>query len=85
MVLVSRQGGVRASTAPTGWVFIDQYRMTGFTIRWKRGEPVASVLEGRRVGDHTMTGMLGTIPVLPAGWTDLAEIRSVGHRWARER
>lgn len=83
--MVSRRGGFTPSTAPTGWVFLDRYRTDGVTIRWKRGDRVAYVLEGRRIGDYTMTGILATIPVLPAGWTDLAEVRSVGRRWAREQ
>jgi hypothetical protein len=30
-----------------------------------------------------LTDVLGIIPVLPAGWTDLAEIRSLRRRWVR--
>lgn len=78
------KGGYTASTAPTGWVFIDRQRHEGFTIRWKRGDPVAYVLRGKRIGDDSMSNILATIPVLPGGWTDLAEIRAVGVRWGRE-
>jgi hypothetical protein len=46
---------------------------------------VAYVLRGQRVGDHGMADILGTIPILPAGWTDLAEIRGLGQRWMRGR
>lgn len=81
---MSRRGGFTASTAPTGWVFIDQHRHYGYTIRWRRGDTVAYVLRGKRLGDHGMADALGTIPVLPQGWTDAAEIRAVGKRWAQE-
>ncbi len=82
---MSSRGGFTPSTAPTGWVFLDRYRADGFTIRWKRGDAVAYVLEGQRVGDHGMTDVVDTIPVLPAGWTDLGEIRALGQRWVRTR
>lgn len=79
------QGGAASKVAPVGWVFIiDRHRHNGFTIPWRRGDPVAYVLSGRRLGDHGMADALGTIPVLPGGWTDLAEIRLLGRRWARE-
>ncbi|HET9254017.1 MAG TPA: hypothetical protein VFO16_02300 [Pseudonocardiaceae bacterium] len=42
---------------------------------------MAYVLSGQRVGDHGMNEVLDTIPVPPSGWTDLAEIRQLGHRW----
>lgn len=67
-------------------MFLDRHRDDGFTIRWRRGEPVAYVLDGQRIGDHTTTaGVLDTIPVTPTGWTDLAEIRMLGQRWIRQR
>jgi hypothetical protein len=77
--------GYTASTAPTGWVFLDRHRGDGITIRWKRGDPVAYVLGGQRLGDHGMKELLDTVPVLPVGWTDLAEIRQLGQRWTRRR
>lgn len=80
---MSSRGGFTPSTAPTGWVFLKRHRPEGITIRWKRGDSVAYVLEGQRIGDHGMSGVLGTIPVLPSGWTDLAEIRQLGQRWMR--
>lgn len=58
---MSRTGGFTSSTAPTGWVFLDRHRTDGFTIRWKRGDSVAYVLAGQRIGDHAMTGVLGTL------------------------
>jgi hypothetical protein len=53
----------------------------GYTVRWRRGDPVAQVLEGRQLDNHGTVGMLGMIPVPPSGWADLAEVRQVGHRW----
>jgi hypothetical protein len=79
------KGGVRPARHPTGWVFLDRHRAGGFTIRWQRGDGVAYVLSGHRVGDHGMADVLGTIPVSPAGWTDLAEVRALGQRWTRAR
>jgi hypothetical protein len=52
--------GYTASTAPTGWVFLDRHRGDGITIRWKRGDSVAYVLGGQRVGDHGMKEVLDT-------------------------
>jgi hypothetical protein len=83
--MVKRQGGATPSTPLTGWVFLDRHREDGFTTRWRRGDPVAYVLSGQRVGDHSMADVLGTIPVPPTGWTDLAEIRALGQRWVRKR
>lgn len=82
---MSSKGRFTPSTGPTGWVFLDHHRGGGFTIRWRRGEQVAYVLSGHRLGDHGMAEVLGTIPVLPAGWTDLAELRTLGQRWIRAR
>jgi len=66
-------------------VFLDRHRHDGYTIRWRRGDAVAYVLSGKKLGDHGMAEVLGTIPVSPAGWTDLAEVRALGRRWVRER
>lgn len=82
---VNRRGGATPRTAPTGWVFLDRHRHDGYIIRWRRDDRVVYVLSGQRVGDHGMVDVLGTIPVLPAGWTDLAEIRGAGERWMRDR
>jgi hypothetical protein len=81
---VGRCGGFTPSTALTVWAFFGRGDAPGFTIRWKRGDPVAYVLSGRR-DDHGMHGVLDTIPVLPAGWTDLAEVRQLGWKWIRGR
>lgn len=79
----------RSGTPPTaalvGWMFLDRHRREGFTIRWRRGERKASVLNGQRTGDHTTADVLATIPVVPTGWTDLAEIRLRGLRWLRQQ
>ncbi len=82
---MSYKGGFTPSTAPTGWVFLDRHRADRFTIRWQRGDRVAYVLSGQRLGDHGMAEVLGAIPVLPVGWTDLAELRTLGQRWMRAR
>ena len=80
------RGGAAPKTAPVGWVFLDGHHPEGFTIRWQRGESVAYVLDGRRIGDHTTVAeILDTIPAAPAGWTDLTEIRLLGQRWLRQR
>ncbi len=80
------QGRATPRAAPVGWVFLDRHPSEGVTIRWRRGEPVAYVLHGQRIGDDTTTtGVLDTIPVTPTGWTDLAEIRLLGQRWLRQR
>lgn len=79
------QRGFTPSTAPTAWAFFPGRGLsTGFTIRWKRGDPVAYVLHGR-CEDHGINDVLDTIPVLPAGWTDLAEVRQLGQKWIRAR
>jgi hypothetical protein len=79
-------GGATPTTALVGWVFLERHRHEGFTIRWRRGEPVAYVLHGQRIGDNTTAaGVLDTIPVAPTGWTDLAKIRQLGQRWLRQR
>jgi hypothetical protein len=78
------KGGTVHTTAPVGWVFLDRHRHDGYIIRWRRGDPVAYVLVGKKLGDHGMADVLDTIPVLPDGWTDLAEVRLLGQRWVRQ-
>ena len=78
-------GGAVPKTRPIAWAYLRRDRHPGYTIRWRRGDPVAYVLIGKRIGDHGMTEVLDTIAVLPAGWTDLAEIRSLGERWLSQR
>jgi hypothetical protein len=74
-------GGAAPKLAPIGWVFLE----AGYTIRWRRGDPVAVVLTGEQFDNHGMAGVLDRIPVSRAGWTDLAEIRQLGQRWLRQR
>jgi len=71
---------VRLLVAVLPAVFLD----AGYTVRWRRGDPVAQVLEGRQLDNHGTAGMLGTIPVPTSGWADLAEVRQVGQRWLRQ-
>jgi FtsP/CotA-like multicopper oxidase with cupredoxin domain len=66
---------------PVGWVYINQYRSGGITIRWRRGDTHAYILPGNKLGDHTTAGVLATIPVHPTGWADHTEIRHLAQRW----
>ncbi len=52
------RGGAAPKTAPVGWAFLDRQREDGITIRWRRGERLAYVLGGQRVGDHGMNEVL---------------------------
>jgi hypothetical protein len=74
------RGGAMPKTAPVGWVHLPE----GYTIRWRRGDPVAHVLRGQRTEHHGMAGVVDSIAVSPSGWTDLAEIRQTGQRWLRQ-
>jgi hypothetical protein len=78
-------GGAAPTTALVGWVFLDRYRHDGYTVRWRRGDPVAHVLAGHQIGNLGMVDVLDAVPVSPSGWTDLAEIRTLGQRWLRHR
>jgi hypothetical protein len=78
------RGGVVPKTAPVGWVFLGRHRHDGYTIRWRRGDAVAYVLSGKKLGAHGMIDVLDTIPVVPTGWTDLVEVRLLGQRWLRQ-
>ncbi len=71
------RGGATHSAAPVGWMHLE----SRYTIRWRRGDPVAYVLGAQQMDDHGMAGVLDTIPVSPSGWTDLAEVCLVGQRW----
>jgi hypothetical protein len=82
---MSPRGEAARKTPPVGWVYLARHRHDGYTIRWRRGDSVASVLAGKRIGDLGMTEVVDTIPVLPAGWTDLAEIRALAERWLSRR
>ena len=50
-------------------MFLDRHRHDGYTIRWRRGDAVAYVLSGKKLGDHGMAEVFGTIPAF-AGWVD---------------
>jgi hypothetical protein len=78
-------GGAASKAAPVGWAILDRHHDDAITIRWQRGESVAYVLSGRRIGDHGMTDVLDTVPVSPSGWADLAELRLTGKRWLRQQ
>lgn len=79
------RGGATPRSPLVGWVYLDRHRADGYTVRWQRGDRVAYVLAGRRIGDLSTAAVMGTIPVLPTGWTDLAEIRALGQRWVHQR
>ena len=78
------RGGAVPKTAPVGWVFLDRYRHDGYAIRWRWGNAVAYVLSGKKLSDHGMIDVLDAIPVVPTGWTDLAEVQLLGRRWLRQ-
>lgn len=83
---MSRGGGAAPKTQPTGWVFCTRAGADGITVRWQRGETMAYILDGQRIGDYTtVAGILDTIPVAAKGWTDLAEVRLLGKRWLRQQ
>ncbi len=82
---MTRRGGATPAVAPVGWVFLDRHREDGFTIRWRRDDAVAYVLDGEQVGSHGMAEVLDTIAVPVRGWVDLAEVRLLGQRWGRGR
>ncbi len=67
-------GGATPKAAPVGWVYLD----AGYTVRWRRGEPVAVVFRGDQMANHGNIGVLDTIAVPPSGWSDLAALRQVG-------
>jgi len=77
---VSGTGGA-ARFAVVGWVFLE----AGFTVRWRRGDPVAFVFRGQQLDRHGPAGVLDTIAVPASGWTDHVEIRQVGQRWLQRR
>lgn len=74
-------GGATPRQAPVGWVFLE----AGYTIRWRRGDPVAVVFAGEQLDNHGTAGVLDRIPVSPSGWVDVAEVRHLGQRWVRQR
>jgi hypothetical protein len=55
------KSGTVPTTAPVGWVFLERHRHDGYTIRWRRGDTAAYVLSDKKLGDHGMADVLGTI------------------------
>ncbi len=51
------QGGATPKAAPVGWVYLDRHRHDGYTIRWRRGDAVAYVLSGKKLGYHRLVGV----------------------------
>ena len=74
-------GRASNSNRLVGWVFLE----AGYTIRWRRGDPVALVFRGQQLDHHGTAGLLDTIAVPAPGWTDLGEVRQVGQRWLQRR
>lgn len=66
-----------------GWVYLrgGVSNPAGYTIRWRRGDPVAYVLAGKQLSSHAITGVVATVEVPPHGWVDVAHIRAHGQRW----
>lgn len=79
---MAKRGRPVSQSAPIGWVYLED----GFTIRWRRGDTLAYVFSGeQRWADPATNHVIATIPVANEGWTDHAQIRSVGERWVREK
>ncbi len=74
-----KRGGAMPKTAPTGWAYLN----SDCTIRWQRGDREAYVLRGNQVGNWTTENVLGTIPVPRTGWSDVADIKLAGEKWAK--
>lgn len=74
----------RGGASPTGWVYL---RSANCTIRWKRGDKVAYIFEGKQTGANSDEGVtvLATIPVSSTGWTDLAEVKLAGENWVKAK
>ena len=80
---VRKAAGASTHAAPMGWVHLrgGAHNPEGYTIRWRRGDPVAYVLAGRQLSSHALNDVVTTVEVPPRGWVDVAEIRSHGQRW----
>ncbi|MGH3915441.1 MAG: hypothetical protein ACRDTC_18840 [Pseudonocardiaceae bacterium] len=73
----------RALHPALAWVVVrDGSRV--FTLRWRRGDQVAYVLVGARIGDYGLEAV-ATIAVPSTGWTDLQQVRVRGEAWLIER
>ena len=75
-------------TSPTGWVYLSS---SNCTIRWRRGDNVAYIFDGKQMGTYPDESLkvgievLATIPVSSQGWTDLAEVTRVGESWVKAK
>lgn len=52
-------------------------------MRWRRGDALAYLLRGPRIGDQGTGEVVGTVPVSGRGWVDLADLRTQGEAWLR--
>ncbi|MGH3815495.1 MAG: hypothetical protein ACRDUV_24100 [Pseudonocardiaceae bacterium] len=58
----------------------------GYTVRWRRGDAVAYVFADRQTGDsEDNRTAIDTIPVSKTGWSDIADVRLIAHRWLRAK
>ncbi|MGH3931477.1 MAG: hypothetical protein ACRDTF_16080 [Pseudonocardiaceae bacterium] len=75
--------GVSAHAAPIAWLYLrgGAHAPEGYTIRWRRGDPVAYVLVGKQLSSHAVTDVIATIEVPLSGWVDVAHVRAHGQRW----
>ncbi|MGH3927934.1 MAG: hypothetical protein ACRDTT_34580 [Pseudonocardiaceae bacterium] len=75
--------GAFTHAAPMGWVHLrgGVNNPEGYTIRWRRGDPVAHVLMGKQLDSHAITDVVTTVEVPLRGWVDVAHIRAHGQRW----
>jgi hypothetical protein len=82
---MSSKGGFTPSTAPTGWVFLDRHRASEFTIRWEKGIRwrMYSVVTGWAI--MGWPGHWALSRSCQLGWTDLAELRTLGQRWMQAK
>lgn len=78
-------GAAPSRAGIVGWVVLRHPRLEegAVTVRWQRGDQVAAVLAGARVGEHGTDRCLAEIPVGARGWVDLAEIRHAAQVWLR--
>jgi hypothetical protein len=76
---VSRKGSL--PQPPIGWLYLPE----GYTVCWQRGDKVAYIFKGKQMNAYPGKTALGTVPVSPTGWTDVADIRAAGERWLKQR
>ena len=73
----------RALHPAVAWVVVQDGSRV-FTLRWRRGDQVAYVLAGARIG-YCGAEAVATIPVPSAGWSDLQQVRDRAQAWLTER